>query len=274
MKCNISFSNFSLSENELWQIRRELYHSDGQGFVVMRNYVTTELAQHISDYWCHFVESEKTHEKLAKFKNPFFVNCPCYFDETKFSRVYHNPFWSNSFDSIANQVGLSITFLRSQIERKLYASEIFPTVGRRCVIPRVVVTKAGENILEPHSDYGLGEKDPQNVDLSRLQCTLFLSEFGKDYEGSGFMIENNQNKVISIEKELEVLPGDLLIWKYSNQHSIDRITELESGCGFVRMLFPPELITGDNIFNINFGFVFFEMLRRIYQTFKRKIFRK
>ena len=166
---------------------------------------------------------------------------------------------------------MSITFLRSQIEGKLYASEIFPIAGRRCVIPRVVVTKAGENVLEPHSDYGLGEEDPKNVDLARLQCTLFLSEFGKDYEGSGFMIENNQNKVISIEKELEVSPGDLLVWKYSNQHSIDRITELESGYGFVRMLFPPELITRDNVFNVNFGFVFFEMLRRIYRRFRAKI---
>ena len=54
---------------------------------------------------------------------------------------------------------------------------------------RVVQTR-NQDISNPwHSDWN----KPPEIDLSRVQAVLFLSEEGKDYSGSGFtFVTNNE----------------------------------------------------------------------------------
>ena len=165
---------------------------------------------------------------------------PNYYTEVPTKQNFYNPFWNSPTDEVTHEV---LAQLRNQIESRPCFSEIFPVIGSRCVIPRIVITKKGENILAPHSDYGLSESNPANIDLRRTQATLYLSKFGKDYGGSGFIFTVNQGNQIQMEKELNLNPGDLVIWKYSNTHSIDNIDASEEDAGFVRILFPPEKLS-------------------------------
>ena len=66
-----------------------------------------------------------------------------------------------------------IAIIRAKIEGKAIANDCMPIEGRRCVVPRVVQTFTCDNPLVAHSDYGISEKDANNIDLARIQGTLF-----------------------------------------------------------------------------------------------------
>ena len=44
---DISFENFSISEDVLWKIRKDIYHSEGTGFIVLRNFISDDLVSHL-----------------------------------------------------------------------------------------------------------------------------------------------------------------------------------------------------------------------------------
>jgi hypothetical protein len=239
----LSLESMYLDEDLIYSIRKKLYHSSGLGYVVCRQFITQEYSRHIFDYWTKYVMPEKSHQKfvskqLLKPGNPNFYN-----QSPNGSRTFYNPFWNPPPDEVTHEVCLKIAQLRNQVESRPSFSEIFSVPGSRCVIPRIVITRKGENVLVPHSDYGLDEPNPENIDLRRTQVTLFLSKYGKDYSGSGFIFTTNQGETIQLEKDLDLDPGDLVIWKYSNMHAIESIEADGHQAGFVRILFPPEKIS-------------------------------
>ena len=239
----VSLETGFLDDEVLHSIRREVYHSEGPGYFVFRKFIPIEYTKHIFDYWTKIVVPSKSHKKFIS-RELLKPGSPNYYTESaNGSRTFYNPFWNSPTDEVTHEVCFKIAQLRNQIESRPCFSEIFPVIGRRCVIPRIVITKKGENILAPHSDYGLSESNPANIDLRRTQATLYLSKFGKDYGGSGFIFTVNQGNQIQMEKELNLNPGDLVIWKYSNTHSIDNIDASEEDAGFVRILFPPEKLS-------------------------------
>jgi hypothetical protein len=238
----LSVKSAYLDDEIIHSIRMKLYHSSGPGYVVFRQFIPSEYSRHIFDYWTKYVVPEKSHQQfisreLLRPGNPNF-----YSQSPNGSKSFYNPFWNAPPDEVTHEVCLKIVHLRNQIESRPSFSEIFPIPGGRCVIPRIVITKTGKNILVPHSDYGLDEPKPENIDLRRTQATLFLSKYGKDYSGSGFIFNTNQREKVQLEKELKLDPGDLVIWKYSNVHAIDSINVDDGQVGFVRILFPPEKI--------------------------------
>ena len=246
-----TFKNDQINKNDLWEIRKEIYHSNNQGFYIFRNYIKEEFVQSIIEYWCYNSPHKKSHKKFKDKSTDFYINCPSYFLENGENKVFYNPFWSNNYDPLTNELSLAICTLRAQIEGKQLANEIMPRINKRCVIPRLIITKNGENIIKPHSDYGINEKDPNNIDIGRLQCTLFLSKNKYDYTGSGFVFTNNAGRKINIAKDYKINPGDLVIWKYNNIHEIKDIKTTSQKIGFVRMIFPLEIIKEKTLFNIS-----------------------
>ena len=211
---DISFENFSISEDVLWKIRKDIYHSEGTGFIVLRNFISDDLVSHLRLFWSEFAKPDKTHRPLSA-KSDFYNGCGCYFADTKFQKTYFNPLWSNTFEPVSNEVSFVIAIIRAKIEGKAIANDCMPIEGRRCVVPRVVQTFTCDNPLVAHSDYGISEKDANNIDLARIQGTLFLSEFDLDYKGSGFLFTKNNGETIALETELDLKPGDLVCLRYT-----------------------------------------------------------
>lgn len=232
--------NNSIDDQRLHESRMDLYHSSGSGFVVFRNYISDDYVKHIVDYWTKYVIPEKSHEKFVS-KEFLYNGCPNYFvSSSNGSKVFYNAFWNPPCDAVTYEAAFRIAQLRNQIEAKISSADLFPFPSGRCLIPRVVITKNGENILVPHSDFGLDEPNPANIDLRKTQATLYLSEYGRDYTGTGFIYTNNQGEKVFLGKDLDIRPGDLVIWKQSNVHEIESVYTEDDQMGFVRILFPCE----------------------------------
>ena len=264
---SVNHKNFCLTKDEIWHIREKIYHSQQDGFFVFRGFLDTRITDHLINYWVKLLDPASTHKLFPGKKNAFHPNCPSYYAHNKKNdlKVFYNPLWSNRHEIVSNEVAFSIIQLRAQIEGKAFTREIMPVVGQRCVIPRLIITKNGKNILMPHSDYSLDEPDSKNIDLARVQATLFLSHVDHDYSGSGFIFTKNNGEKIECERALKIKPGDLLVWRYNNVHEISDISSSSDQIGFVRMLFPPESITRSNgIGN------FLDMGKNILRKCKRK----
>ena len=242
---SVSHKQFCLAQDDLWEIRNKIYHSQGDGFFLFKGFVEDKFTEHLVNYWSRSLDPPQTHTLFPGKENAFYPGCPCYYKHGRSTglKIFYNPLWSNRHEVVSNEIATSIIHLRSQIEGKAFTREIVPHIGQRCVIPRLIITRNGQNILAPHTDYGLDEPDPKNIDLARVQATLFLSQIDLDYAGSGFVFTKNDGTKIHCERELGIVPGDLLIWRYNNQHEIDDISCSDDQTGFVRMLFPPEVIT-------------------------------
>ena len=242
---SINHRNFCLNKKEVWDVRRKIYHTQGEGYLLFKGFLEKKFTDHLVNYWCRLLDPPQTHLLFPGKEHAFYPGCPCYYKHGRTTglKVFYNPLWGNQHEVVSNEIAVSIIHLRSQIEGKAFTREISPRPGQRCVVPRLIITRNGENVLAPHSDYGLDEPNPRNIDLARVQATLFLSQIDQDYSGSGFVFTKNNGDKIHCERELGIEPGDLLIWRYNNVHEISDISSGENQVGFVRMLFPPEEIS-------------------------------
>jgi len=125
--------------------------------------------------------------------------------------------------------------LRNLVEANPVFNEIFPLDGLSATF-RVVNTKNGDIIVPPHSDWDGKNGNP--FDPKRLQATLFLSKKGVDYSGTGYMLKNNQGKYVIFDGDVEVNPGDLVLWRYNNEHQVKDISSTNDQLGFLRILYP------------------------------------
>ena len=83
-------------------------------------------------------------------------------------------------------------------------------------------------------------KQKFQYDPSRLQATIILSKFEKDFSGDAFIFQNNRGEIHKIIQHEELIPGDLLIFKYLNIHSVENILCNENQNGFLRIILPQE----------------------------------
>ena len=101
----------------------------------------------------------------------------------------------------------------------------------------------GDVIVPSHRDYYHPE-DPWNEDHdpSRLQATLFLSERDADYSGEGLWIEDNSGLELVFGRDVPIKAGDLVFWRYWNQHGVRNVKVDQDQRGFVRFVYPPVAI--------------------------------
>ena len=99
----------------------------------------------------------------------------------------------------------------------------------------------GDIEVQPHKDFSTEKyitEEPESQNY--LQATLFLSDYGKDFTGRGFHFTTNQGEKIYPAQDLNLSSGDLMIWRYINQHGVEDTQTLEGGLGFMRIVFPHE----------------------------------
>jgi len=193
---SITHKNFCLTPKEVWDARRKIYHSQGDGFLLFKGFLERKFSDHLVNYWCRLLDPPQTHVLFPGKEHAFYAGCPCYYKHGRSTglKVFYNPLWSNQHEVVSNEIAVSIIHLRSQIEGKAFTREISPRPGQRCVVPRLIITRNGENILAPHSDYGLDEPNPRNIDLAACRRLYF-------YLG---LIRTIQDLALSLPKTMEI----------------------------------------------------------------------
>lgn len=231
----MNFDDLYLREADLQPLRRELYHSQGAGFVVLRGFLSDAQAAHMREFWST-LQPDDWHAEY-KGMDRMFRGCPNYFahEENGGQLSYFNFLWNEPPDELTYSVAFAIQQLRNRIESRTIYREIFPMAGRSASY-RIVLSRNIKEIVVPHRDW-VG----RNFDPRRLQVTLFLAEKGRDYEGIGFGIETNAGERVVFGDDVAVRAGDLVLWRYNNLHFAQEVTS-SNGIGFMRMLMPPEAI--------------------------------
>ena len=233
----MDFQQLTITEEELHPIRMELYHSSGPGYAIFPRFVSPEVADHIVSFWSS-LDGSGTHQRFVGNK-AFSVGCPNYVygpDQYR-NLAFYNFLWNEPQDEMTYSIAFVVRMLRNRVEGRMPFREIFPYTGHGGAY-RVTITRGGGTIVRPHQDW-VGE----NFDPRRLQATLFVTEKGRDYEGSGFRFRNNQGKDLEFGTDVPIVAGDLVLWRYNNLHSVRDVTAKPGDRGMVRMIFPPETIS-------------------------------
>jgi len=228
----LTFHDLLVPRPELDRMRRELYHSEGPGYARLPGFVPPDFVRHLVDFWVHSYEPSEE-QRRSRSKGDLHLGAPNYSKVRSEGRgaSHFNFFWNPCADQVTQAVSLVVALVRNQVEGRPLYDELFPLEGRSTSF-RVVITRQGSPVRE-HSDW--------EEDFNRLQATLFLSRWGKDYRGGGFHLESNRGDTLLFGRDIEVEPGDLVLWRYRNRHSVRDVESSPGELGFVRILYPPEL---------------------------------
>jgi len=234
----LDFNALAIPEEVLRPIRRDLYHSRGQGYYVFRDFLGPQIAAHMQRFWAE-LELTHVHEPLpAEGVKVLFSGCPDYYYGTQDGdhRGYLNFLWNHPADEVSYSVAMQVQWLRNRVMGRTPQEHIFPLNGRS-VSYRTVISRRGKVVTPTHRDFAAEEwiREPW-----RLQATLFLSTPGVDFTGDGFILETNRGEHVMFGRDVPIANGDLVLWRYCNEHSVLNVGSRDDQCGFIRMLFPVE----------------------------------
>lgn len=243
----IDYKNFCVGDEDLISIRKELYGSNSPGYYVFKNFIPENFINHMLHFWTNEIREAPGHKEIREIrdkKDIFYEGCPNYFYPNQYGHAYYNFGFNKPADEVTHSVSFSVNCLRNIIEAVNNYQYLFLTDkysngdGRHAWCYRSVFTKNGEKIVEPHRDW----IDKANFNPAKLQATLFMSKKGIDYEGIGMKLESNNGKHHFVfDDDIKVNPGDLVLWKYNNLHSVENIKSSPSQLGFFRFIYPPEV---------------------------------
>ena len=240
----ITFNDLRISEEKLKQVRKELYHSERPGFYVFKNFLSSQMVSHLIDFWTiEDLNKGKSHLTVTSFdkKEIFFPGCPNYFYPYAYNtgKAYYNFFWNHPADEASMTISFSICQLRNAVQSYNNYEDFFPFSGVSNSY-RVVFSFNGKEIVPAHSDW---LEPKEKFKPERLQATLILTKKGIDYSGKGMWVMGNDKKTKYVfDDNLQVDPGDLVLWRYNNQHGVNDVTTTKGQRGFIRMIFPPDFI--------------------------------
>jgi hypothetical protein len=240
-----NFNALAIPEAALQPIRRDLYHSAGPGYHIFRTFLDPQVAAHMQRFWSE-LELTRVHQRLPSEGVKALANgCPDYYygDQRGDHRGYLNFFWNYPADEVSCAVAIQVQWLRNRIMGRAPQENIFP-LGGRAASYRTVVSMRGKVVTPPHRDF---DGDEWIREPWRLQANLFLSTPGVDYSGDGFILETNRGDHLRFGHEVPIASGDLVLWRYCNEHSVLNVESSDAQCGFIRMLFPVEEVTNDQV---------------------------
>lgn len=247
---DIQYKDFFFDDALLNRYREQLYGSDQNGYVLLKDFIPPNVTEHIQRFWTEIINHELSHEKFSSKTYHYGDKNVYNFSQHQppHYRAFHNFLWNYPDDEVTHQVAYLVMMLINQVERKPIYKEIFPQkivqpkddpVVGQSVSYRVVQTIQDHAVPE-HKDYAKG--DPDYFAPEKLQATLFLSQFGKDYQKGGMYFDKNTGERIKTGQELDIKAGDLLLWRYSNAHGVEGVESEDNELGFMRIIFPREFI--------------------------------
>ena len=238
-----TYDALALSDDQFHKIRKAIFHSTGPGYYLFKAFLTPEQTDHLRDVWLR-PEAMDCFQPLEG-KHQFHFGCSNYYSYYGDGhRVFYNFPWNVPLDDLTFSSTFLVQLLRNRIEGQMAFYEIFPFHSSRAVSYRVANTRNIDVWADWHRDYYDKENlvDKKSYLLNRVQATLFLSKYGIDYEGEGFCFETNQGEMQVAGRDIDIDPGDLMIWRYNNLHGVRNIVTREDQLGFLRVLYPPEFL--------------------------------
>lgn len=231
-----------IPEGILHEARMKLYHSSGDGYYVLRNFAAPDAVAHMRELWTT-VDPAKTH-KPWEGNHCVYPGCPDYYVIYEDGgRVFYNFLFDEPVDEVTREISVAVHMLRNRLSgRNAFADLSGP---HSAVSYRVTHNINYQKWSPMHSDFLDYEKryEKGQYDPSRLQATLFLSEKGVDYAGDGFKFTTNQGKLICFGTDVDIKPGDLVIWRYANVHGIENVKTPDGQFGFLRIIYPIHMTT-------------------------------
>lgn len=61
----IKYQNLTINDENLKEIRKELYHSEGSGYYVFRNFLPDNFTDHIVEFWCRTIVPKYTTNRYS-----------------------------------------------------------------------------------------------------------------------------------------------------------------------------------------------------------------
>jgi hypothetical protein len=237
-----SFEYLAIPDEDLAPLRRQLYHSSGAGYVIFPGFLDQDAVHHIQSIWPN-IDPARTH-KVFWSKLDMSAACSDFYTaDIHGNRNFYNFLFNTPVDEVTWTASIFVHMLRNRLSGRPAFAETFPVSGR-ALSYRVVITRISKSWVKPHRDYmqDPGSLDRNKYDLSRLQATLFLSEKGRDYTGAGLRFERNDGRSVVFGSDVPVKAGDLVVWRYNNLHSIEEVEAAEGQLGFMRIIYPPEIM--------------------------------
>jgi hypothetical protein len=231
-----SFDRLNLRDQDLHAIRMHLYHSSGEGYYVFRRFVSPDIVAHMRSIWTS--TGPKVGFELFPGNDKTYIGCPNYYvryDDG--SEVFYNFLFAPPFDEVTCEVSIAVNMLRNRLSGRCAYEGVY---GQSSLQYRVTRNINRTTWAAPHTDWLDYEKrwEKGQYDPSRLQATLFLSEKGVDYSGTGFRFSNNNGRSLVFGDDVQISPGDLVIWRYGNLHSIEDVRTEPGQLGFLRIIYP------------------------------------
>ena len=238
---SITYQSRFFKEEGFHTALNDLYDPNGPGYFVFPKFLSEQNANHITNLYTQSI-SIKDWFKCLPSQRHLYKNCPNYYfpRNTINNYSYMHFFWNEPPDDILYSASYQIQILRNIIESRTPFNEFFPLHGKgmtgRSSSYRFCNTRNGSPV-PMHQDY-VGK----NLDPKRLQATLFLSQKELDYKGQGMIFTKNNGEEIVLADESPLGPGDLVFWRYNNAHGVRDVQSNGQQKGFIRIIYPPELI--------------------------------
>jgi len=228
-----------LDSKSVINARHKIYNEDG--YFVIKGFMTSKDAEETIDFWVSdigdefagFVKNTDVTSGTPKYK----YNRP-----TDRDFAYCTHIWNEPIDERMHEYVVISNMIRNQILSKPLYFAAHEATGQALQY-RVNRTVSSDRVVKKHADYFSEYRaDPTGshvFDPSRLEITIFLSDYDKDYTSGGFCFyKNGENaKPIIFGRDNAVGRGDLVIWRYSIFHEVSNVTPI-SEAGFLRVIVP------------------------------------
>jgi len=219
--------------------RKKIYEEDG--YFVIKNFMTSQDVESSIDFWVsdigsEFVDFVKNTDVISgtpKYK----YNRP-----TARDFAYCTHIWNAPLDERMHEQVFVSNMIRNQILSKPLYFAAHEVTGQALQY-RVNRTVSSDSVVKKHADYfSEYRRDPtgcHDFDPSRLEITIFLSDYEKDYINGGFYFyKNGENSEPTLfGRDNAIGRGDLVIWRYSIFHEVCNVTPI-SEAGFLRVIIP------------------------------------
>lgn len=212
-------------------IREDIYL--GPGYHVIRGFLTPYQARHLVDFWS--AHHNRRVRKFNKVAHPF-PGCPDYSVLDEDGRTHHLFLWNRTRDPFTGSVAWELQALRNRIEGHPAHKDFLPFFRDeartlRAVSCRIAGTRQGGGL-------GLHRDFPR--DHARIQMSLQLTGWGQDYEDGGLLFRKRGGDLVLLNREEGLRAGDLLLFRYSNEHAVAPIRSGAGQRGHWRILMPLE----------------------------------
>ena len=231
-------SSLKSTNENLSHIRDSIFKSDG--YFLIKNFISKDTSTQLQKFW---INPEIKENFLDKINNsdvnlnsePYLY----YRNKNTNDTIYCIGLWNKPIDDLTHEIAHSVNFTRNIImSNPLFYGTSQTLQSVTCY--RVCITISSGQVVHTHSDFieeiRIDQGDFQDYDPSRLQCTLILSDYNKDYYDGGFYFELGDKK--KYLNEIGGSKGDLLIWRYNLKHGVNNVNVKNNGIGFIRIIFP------------------------------------